>query len=194
MARGKCEVLWWQEGLPFPGSCAQGTWEPGLVTQGWGMLPRVRLVVEGPGCACWVPVWARNWPAPARTKAISWGPPPCSSIRKGGSLYGWKNRGIFGVVVTGRWCLRVCHHVGRVLAPPPLVSEAPGGTGPLIGGCRCPAVVKEWRGHSTGERGHLDHERAPGKFPSPGHQGSRCFPRLLPWGLILLTWARVRRR
>ena len=98
------------------------------------------------------------------------------------------------MVVTGRWCLRVCLHVGRLLAPPPHVCEPPGGTGPLISGCRCPAVVKEWRGHSTGERGHLDHERAPGKFPSPGHHGSRCFPRLLPWGLILLTWARVRRR
>ena len=110
------------------------------------------------------------------------------------SLYGWKYRGIFGVVVTGPWCLRVCLHVGRILAPPPHVSEPLGGTGPLISGCRCPAVVKEWRGHSTGERGHLDHERAPGKFPSPGHHGSRCFPRLLPWGLILLNCARVRRR
>ena len=36
---------------------------------------------------------ARNHPAAARTKAISWGPPPCSSIRKGVPLYGWKNRG-----------------------------------------------------------------------------------------------------
>ena len=98
------------------------------------------------------------------------------------------------MVVTGRWCLRVCLHVGRILAPPPHVSEPLGGTGPLISGCRCPAVVKEWRGHSTGERGHLDHERAPGKFPSPGHHGSRCFPRLLPWGLMLLNWARVRHR
>ena len=47
VVRGKCEVLWGQDGLPFPGSRAQGTWEPGLVTQGWGMLPRGRLVVEG---------------------------------------------------------------------------------------------------------------------------------------------------
>ena len=64
----------------------------------------------------------------------------------------------------------------------------------LIPGCRCPAGVKEWRGHSPGERGHLDHERAPEKFPSPGHNGCRSFSRLLPWGLILLTWARVGRR
>ena len=77
--------------------------------------------------------------------------------------------------------------------PAPCV-RGPWRPGPLISGCRCPAVVKEWHGHSPGERGHLDHEGAPGKFPSPGHHGSRCFPRLLPWGLILLNWARVRRR
>ena len=150
--------------------------------------------MEGPGCTWGVPSLGPKLASPGSDKSHLRGPPPCSSIRKGGSLYGWKNRGIFGVVVTGRWCLRVCLHVGRLLAPPPHVSQHPGGTVPLISGCRCPAVVKEWRGHSTGERGHLDHERAPGKFPSPGHQGSRCFPRLLPWGLILLNWARVRRR
>ena len=194
MARGKCEVLWGQEGLPYPRSRAQGTWEPGLVTQGWGMLHRGRLVVEGPGSACGVPSLGPKLASPGSDKSHLLGASPCSSIRKGGSLYGWKNRGIFGVVVTGPWCRRVCLHVGRILAPPPHVSEPLGGTGPFISGCRCPAVVKEWRGHCTGERGHLDHERAPEKFPSPGHHGSRCFPRLLPWGLMLLNWARVRHR
>ena len=51
VARGKCEVLCRQEGLPFPGSRDQGTWEPGQVTQGWGMLPGGRLVEKGPGWA-----------------------------------------------------------------------------------------------------------------------------------------------
>ena len=181
-------------GFRFRGHVPREPGNPAWLLKGGACCPEGGLWWRGPGAYAGFRVWARNWPAPARTKAISWGPPPCSSIRKGGSLYGWKNRGIFGEVVTGRWCLRVCLHVGRLLAPPPHVCEPPGGTGPLISGCRCPAVVKEWRGHSTGERGHLDHERAPGKFPSPGHQGSRCFPRLLPWGLILLNWARVRRR
>ena len=88
---------------------------------------------------------------------------PFTDGRTGGSSGWW----YWTVVSAG------CLHVGRILAPPPHVSEPLGGTGPLISGCRFPAVVKEWRGHSTGERGHLDHERAPGKFPSPGHQGSR---------------------
>ena len=180
-------------GFRFPGHVPREPGNLAWLLKGGACCPEGGLWWRGPGAHARFRVWARNWPVPARTKAISWGRPPCSSISNGGSLYGWKNRGIFGVVVTGRWCLRVCLHVGRLLAPPPHVSEHLGGTGPLISGCRCPAVVKEWRGHSTGERGHLDHERAPGKFPSPGHQGSRCFPRLLPWGLILLNWARVGR-
>ena len=48
---------------------------------------------RAPGCAGRPLVLTRNQPAPARTKAISWRPPPCSSIRKGVPLYGWKNRG-----------------------------------------------------------------------------------------------------
>ena len=66
--------------------------------------------------------WPENHPAAARTKAISWAPPPCSSIRKGGPLYGWKNRGIFTVVVTGWSGLRVCRPVGQLLALRSLVS------------------------------------------------------------------------
>ena len=42
-------------------------------------------------------VLARYQPAAARTKAISWGPPPSSSIRKEGPLSGRKIRGIFTV-------------------------------------------------------------------------------------------------
>ena len=76
MARGKCEVLWWQEGLPFPGSRAPGTWEPGLVTQGWGMLPRVRLVVEGPGCACGVPSLGPKLASPGSDKSHLLGASP----------------------------------------------------------------------------------------------------------------------
>ena len=76
VARGKCEVLWWQEGLPFPRSRAQGTWEPGLVTQGWGMLPRVRLVVEGPGCACGVPSLGPKLASPGSDKSHLLGASP----------------------------------------------------------------------------------------------------------------------
>ena len=76
VARGKCEVLWWQEGLPFPGSRAQGTWEPGLVTQGWGMLPGVRLVVEGPGCACGVPSLGPKLASPGSDKSHLLGASP----------------------------------------------------------------------------------------------------------------------
>ena len=110
--------------------------------------------------------WPENHPAAARTKAISWAPPPCSSIRKGGPRYGWTNRGIFAVAGTGRRGLRVCRHVGQLLAPRPHVSELHGGGGPLMAGCRRPAGVRGRRGHSPGERGRLGPERAPGKMPT----------------------------
>ena len=138
--------------------------------------------------------WPENHPAAARTKAISWAPPPCSSIRKGGPLYGWKNRGIFAVAGTGRRGLRVCRHVGQLLAPRPPVSVLHGGGGPLMAGCRRPAGVKGRRGHSPGGRGRPGPERAPGKMPSPGPRGSGGLPRLLPWGPVPLTWAQVLRR
>ena len=75
---------------------------PGGMLLGWGLLApaRPRLL-------------ARNHPAASRTKAISWGPPPCSSIRKGGPLYGWKNRGIFAVGPSGRRGLRVSSHLAQ---------------------------------------------------------------------------------
>ena len=63
-----------------------------------------------------------------------------------------------------------------------------------MAGCRRPAGVKGRRGHSPGERGHPGPERAPGKMPGPGPRGSRGLPRLLPWGLVPLTWAQVLRR
>ena len=167
----------------------------------WPDISRVGCVARREACAGGTcpaharpHVLARNQPAAARNKAISWGPPPCSSIRKGGPLSGWKNRGIFAVGGTGRRGLRLCRHVGQLLAPRPRVSGPHGGRGPLIAGCRCPAGVKGRRGHSAGDREGLGPERVPGKIPSPGPSGSRGFQRLLPWGLVLLTRARVRRR
>ena len=146
---------------------SQRHWEPGLVSQVWGTLPRETLV----GVHLAVPggprVLTRNQPAPARTKAISWGPPPCSSIRKGVPLYGWKNRGIFTVVVTGWRGLRVCGHGGQLLAPWPHVSESHGCRGPLIQGCRGRAVLKRSPGHAPRQRGHLRPDRAPGKISNP---------------------------
>ena len=112
------------------------------------------------------PLLTRNQPAPARTKAISWRPASCSSIRKGGPLYGWKNRGIFAVVGTGRRGLRVCSHVGQLLAPRPHVSQLHGRGGPLMAGCRRPAGVRGRRGHSPGERGRLGPREHPGKCPA----------------------------
>ena len=196
-AAGKCgprenaRSSGWQGGLPLTLTPAQGPCGPGLISQGGGTLPGGMLLGWGLLAPARPRLLARNHPAAARTKAISWGPPPCSSIRKGGPLYGWKNRGIFAVMVTGRRGLRVCRHVGQLLAHRPRVSKPHGGRGPLISGCRCRAGVKGWRGHSPGERGHLGPERAPGKIPSPGPLGSRGFPRLQPCGLVLLTWARV---
>ena len=69
-------------------------------------------------------VLARKQPAAAQTEAISWGPPPCSSICKGIPLYGWKNTGIFAVRATGRRDLRVCRHGGQLLAHRPLCPSA----------------------------------------------------------------------
>ena len=99
---------------------------------------------------------APNQPAAARTKGISWGPPPCSSIRKGGTLYGWKNRGILAVVGMGLRGLRVCSHIGHMLTPLPHACKPDGGRGPLIAGCWSPAGFKGWRGCSPGQRGLLD--------------------------------------
>ena len=87
--------------------------------------------------------------------------------RKGGPLYGWKNRGIITVVVTGRRGLRVWGHGGQLLAPRLHVSEPHGGREPLMEGCMSPAGNKGWCGHAPSERGHLGPERAPGKIPSP---------------------------
>ena len=65
-----------RKGFLFPGSRAQGTWEPGLVTQGWGMLPRGRLVVEGPGCARGVPSLGRKLASPGSDKSHLLGASP----------------------------------------------------------------------------------------------------------------------
>ena len=70
-------------------------------------------------CPCPAAVLDRNQPGAAPTKAISWGPAPCFSIRKGDPLHGWKNRGVFAVGVTGRRGLWVCGHLGHLLTPRP---------------------------------------------------------------------------
>ena len=157
-------------------------------------MARGRLVVGGHACACAAPRLGPNSASRCSDKSHLLGPSPCSSFRTGGPLYGWKNMGIFAVVGTGRTGLRVCRHVGLLLAPRPHVSEPHGGRGPLIQGCRCPARVKGRRGHSPGERGLLGPERAFWKFPVPGPSGSCGLPRLLPWGLVPLTRAQVRPR
>ena len=98
------------------------------------------------------------------------------------------------MVVTGRWCLRVCLHVGRLLAPPAPCVRAPWRHRAAYLGMQVSCGGYGMARALHGREGHLDHERAPEKFPSPEHHGSRCLPRLLPWGLILLNWARVHRR
>ena len=133
------------------GTRAQGHCEPGLISQGWGTLPGGRVVVGGPGCA---------------STAQRPGPKTASPGSDNSHLLG-ASRLFFAVVVTGRRGLRVCCLLGQLLAPRPHVSEPPGGTGPLIAGCRCPAGVKGWRGHSPGDRERLGPERVPGKIPSP---------------------------
>ena len=50
-----------------------------------------------------------------------------------------------------------------VTRTPAQVVRAPWGRGPLIVGCRCPAGVRGWRGHSLGERGCPRPERSPGR-------------------------------
>ena len=191
---GKRAVFWMAGKASSSTDTAQGPCELGLVFQDWGKLPRGSLLVGGLPGAC--PAQHPDYkPASYGSEnAISCGLPPSSCIRKRGHLYGRKNRGIFAVVGTGRRGLRVCRYVGQLLAPRPHVSEPHGGRGTLIAGCRCPAGVKGRRGHSAGDREGLGLERVPGKIPSPGPSGSRGFQRLLPWGLVLLSRARVRRR
>ena len=139
-----------------------GSCDRGLISQGWGTLPEAGLWWGGLPVPAWPCVLARNQPAAAQTKAISWGPPPCSSIRKGGPLYGWKNRGIFAMMGSGRRGLRVCSHAGLLLAPWPHVSEPHGGRGPLIAGCRCPVVVEDWLGILQATEGAWTLESPPG--------------------------------
>ena len=63
--------------------------------------------------------------------------------------------------------LRVCRHLGPLLAPRPLVSQPRGGRGPLIAGCRCPAGVKGRRGHSRAREGAWAPRDPPANSPSP---------------------------
>ena len=120
-------------------------------------------MVGGPAWACAAPRLGPNPASGCSDSATSWGPPPCSSIRKGVPLYGWKNWEIFAVVGTGRTGLRVCRHVGLLLAHRPHVSEPLGGRGPLIAAGRCPAGVQGRRGHSLGQTGSRRPELSPGR-------------------------------
>ena len=158
---GKRAVLWVAGRASVNSDTSPGTlWTWPDISRGGHVAPRdacgggACLRLRGPAS------WPETTQPRLRTKAISWGPPRCSSIRKGGPLYGWKNRGIFAVVGTGRRGLRVCSHVGQLLAPRPSVSVLHGRGGPLMAGCRRPAGLKGRRGHSPGERGH------PGKCPA----------------------------
>ena len=80
--------------------------------------------------------------------------------------YGWKNRGLYAAVGSGRRGLLVCLHVGQLLPHPAQVSQPHEVGGPLIAGIRCPAGVKGQRGHSPGERGRLALREPLGKSPA----------------------------
>ena len=126
-------------------------------------MARGRLVVGGPAWACAAPSIGPNPARRCSDQSHLLGPSPCSSFRTGGPLYGWKNWGIFAVVGTGRTGLRVCRHVGLLLAHRPHVSEPHGGRGPLIAAGRCPAGVQGRRGHSLGQTGSRRPELSPGR-------------------------------
>ena len=121
---------------------------------------------------------ARNRPAAALTNAISWGPPPCSSIRKGRPPYGWRNRGIFAVGRSGR------RGGSARLQPlsPVTRSPAPEFQAPWRQGASCHGKqVSRW-GQGTAwalsrrERVPVPRE-SPGESPRPGRRGCRCLPR-----------------
>ena len=173
---GKRAVFWMAGKASSSTDTAQGPCEPGLVFQDWGKLPRGSLLVGGLPGAC--PAQHPDYkPASYGSEnAITCGLPPSSCIRKRGHLYGRKNRGIFAVVGTGRRGLRVCSHVGQLLAPRPHVSQLHGRGGPLMAGCRRPAGVRGRRGHSPGARGRQGPERAPGRVRGLAAEASIASP------------------
>ena len=103
----------WQGGLQFPGSGAQGYWEPALISLGWGSLPEGGF---GGDLSCACPTQHLG-PKPA-----SWvsdenhflgTSPRVFHPQGGGPPSGWKNRGIFAVGRTGRRSLRVFRNLGQ---------------------------------------------------------------------------------
>ena len=129
----------------------------------------------GLACACAAPPLGPKPPSCGSDKSHLLGPSPCSSTPQGGPLCGWKKRGMFAVVGSGRRCPLVCLHVGQLLAHPAQVSQPHGVGGPLIVGIRCPTRVKGRRGHSPGERGRLALREPLGKSPAQA-PGPQVFP------------------
>ena len=105
-------------------------------------------------------ILARNQPAAAQTKAISWGLPPCSSSRKGGPPYGWTNTGIFALGSTGRRSAGF-PQLRPVSSTPVPGIEPHGGRGPLIWRFRCPAGTRDPKGTLQERQGAWD----PGETP-----------------------------
>ena len=95
------------------------------------------------------------------------GASPCSSTPQGGPLYGWKKRGIFAVVGSGKRGPRVCLHVRQVPAHRAQVFDPRGGRGLLIAGCKCPAGSRKGMG-TPGRHRAPGPERVPWKIPRPG--------------------------
>ena len=113
-----------------------------------------------------------------------------------GPPYGWKDRGIFTVGRTGQRSLQVSRNLGQWLPPWPQESKLHGGRGSLPSGCRRP-VGDQGSAWALSRR-----QRAPGsrespplpEKPEPWPQGPPWPPGKLPWGLVPLPQAQVRRR
>ena len=167
-------------GFRFRGHVPREPGNPAWLLKGGACCPEGGLWWRGPGAHAGFRVWARNWPAPARTKAISWGPPRCSSIRKGGSLYGWKNRGIFGVVVTGRWCLRVCLHEGVYWHPRPMCPSPLEAQGRLSRDAGVLRWLRNGLGTPRGREGTWTMREPPGNSPALGTMAPDASPGSCP--------------
>ena len=168
----------------------KGACEHFLISQGWGTLPRGRLVLRPcPGHAL-LGILARNQPAAAGTKSISWGPPPCSSIRNGDPPLRMEEQGDVRTGEDGT--------VGSASFPQlrPVSSTA-------VPGLRAPWRPRppylEIQGFLRGQgtpRPQSRRDRAPGPRESPrvilgpSHSGCCSLPGLLPWGLVLLAGPR----
>ena len=141
------------------------------------------MVGAGPVPA-WLGILARNQPAAAQTKAISWGPPPCSSIRKEGSPLGMEEQGDLrsGEDVTEE-------SAGFPHVRPVTSTRAPGLQAPerrraAYLGLQVSCGVMERGGHSPGETVHRGIQRLHGKarglaapLPGPRFTAGECLLR-----------------